>query len=254
MTRVYRWGVARVGVWLGSMRSQTSGGQEAAPRTSAGREVAGSRGSGGSRRRSVRCAGAFPVGDGTGPDPEERMWPWARRGRLSGEGLRDALRELGGQVPGLEPQLPRRHGYGRCGAFRTPDPGAVEPVSAPLCLIGHRVQVGRDGVRRRGVFPESPELGVIPVTAGLSGKGFPGQQSFAPDRQQPLAVQLPGMERPEAHNVIVARPGARRGRNAVRTGRRGDQRSSWLARTLPRVRTRMRRVPRCRSGGRFQNR
>lgn len=117
----------------------------------------------------MRRAGAFPVGDGTGPDPEERMRRWDLRDGAPGEDFRGAFRELGPKVPGFEPQLSRRYGDGRRSPFPGPDPGAVEPVAAPLRLVGHRVQIGSDGARGRGVLTESPELGVIPVTPSLSG-------------------------------------------------------------------------------------
>jgi len=106
-----------------------------------------------------------------------------RRGGASGESLRGAFRELGGQMPGFEAQLSRRHRDGRRGPFRSSDPGAVEAVAAPLCLVGDGVQVGSDGASRRGVLAESPKLRVVPVTAGFSGEDFPGQESFAPDQQ-----------------------------------------------------------------------
>gem|GEM_PF-6580999 len=67
------------------------------------------------------------------------------------------------------------------------------------------MQKGRDGGNRRGVLAESPQLGVVPVADGPSRQGLLGEQSFAPDRQQPLPVEQVGMQRPEAHEGIVAR-------------------------------------------------
>lgn len=87
----------------------------------------------------MHCAGAFPVGDRAGPDPEERMRRWDRRDGAPGQGFRGAFRELGAEVLRFEAQLPRRYEDGRHGPFRSPDPGAVEPVAAPVRLVGDHV-------------------------------------------------------------------------------------------------------------------
>ena len=104
VARDWSWVWRQLGlVGIVASESQTQGGgRDRAPRTHAGPEAAGGRGSRGARKRSGRQAGAFPVGDRAGLDPEERMWRRDRRHAAAGEGCRGAFRELGPKVTGFE--------------------------------------------------------------------------------------------------------------------------------------------------------
>ena len=55
------------------------------------------------------------------------------------------------------------------------------------------------------MLAESPQMGMVPVAEDLSRNDLLGEQSFAPDGHQPLPVEQVGMQRPEAHQDILAR-------------------------------------------------
>jgi hypothetical protein len=63
----------------------------------------------------------------------------------------------------------------------------------------HRRQVRIDRQPRRGMRPEAFELRMLPVTTRFIAKHGTGEQSLAPQRDQSLPIQVPGMQRPQPH-------------------------------------------------------
>ena len=204
----------------------------APPRDCPGREAAGGRGSGGARRRCGRRTGAFPVGDRAGVAPG-----------TADVAAGPARRCAGGESPGRAP-IASPGGAGLRSAAAPPSPGWA-PRSVPKSRSGRGRSGSRAGPPRRRPhagrsrwrFEETRAHGI----AGAGGdSGSRGSLRQAPSGPAGLRAITPGA-------LAGPTPG-----DGVTRGAR-DQRSSWLARTLPPVRTTMRRVPRCRSGGRFQN-
>jgi hypothetical protein len=76
---------------------------------------------------------------------------------------------------------------------------AIEAVAACRRFVDDRVQVAVDRRDRRAAVTEPIELRVSPVAARRAAQHGARQQALAPDGDQRLPVQVPGMERPEPH-------------------------------------------------------
>ena len=132
--------------------------------------------------------------------------------------------ELGGAVLRFEPELAGGHRDGCRMGDGAVDTGAVEAAATAVGLVGHRVEVSRNRGLRGGVLPKAVELGVVPVAAGLASQYLAGEECVTPDGEERLPVKHPGVERPEAHGVILAdRAGTRVGPRASAWMRRFNQ-------------------------------
>lgn len=112
------------------------------------------------------------------------------------------------QVPPLVLQLPSSLANLLCAA----PPGNlanVELVTTPLGLGRYLVEKRPNRGHRFGRRTESQELRMIPVTSRRSSKDLLCQQPFSPARNQPLRIQIPRMNCPQAHGIASERPPGR---------------------------------------------
>ncbi len=53
---------------------------------------------------------------------------------------------------------------------------------------------------------ESQELRMVPIAFGLASQHGPGEQRLAPEGDEALWIQVPGMNRPESHRFTPSGP------------------------------------------------
>src|SRR5690606_31678932 len=95
-------------------------------------------------------------------------------------------------------ELPARNDYAFYRAHGA-DLGAVKAVAARQRLFMDGAQVGADGIARTGVRAKALELRVMAIAFGLAPQHRPRQQRLSPQRDEPLRVEIAGMERPQPH-------------------------------------------------------
>jgi hypothetical protein len=75
----------------------------------------------------------------------------------------------------------------------------VERISAAVCLGHHLFKITIDGRERGCVRTKALELWMMPVSLGVTPEHGTREQALAPERHQSAGVEIPGMQRPEAH-------------------------------------------------------
>src|SRR5690606_7641477 len=118
----------------------------------------------------------------------------AQLGRARGK-----LRE---QVPPLELDLALGH-LDPCARLGALDAQAVEAVRTTIGLVGEEREIGADGGRRVRQRLEALELRVSRVAPGAPEEHGLSEQGLAPAGDEPLPVELLGMEAPDAHAVTL---------------------------------------------------
>src|SRR3954451_795874 len=78
---------------------------------------------------------------------------------------------------------------------------SIEVVAALIGFIRDITEVDGDGRGGITMLAEPIELRMVSIAARKPGQHRLGQQPFPPERHQPLRVEVPGMERPEAHQA-----------------------------------------------------
>ena len=73
----------------------------------------------------------------------------------------------------------------------------VERVAANGSLVVHSREVEVDGGERCRVLAEPVELGVVAIANRAAAQDFAGKQSLTPQRDQPLRIEVFGVQRPE---------------------------------------------------------
>lgn len=153
-------------------------------------------------------------------------------------GRRAAQRQLVAQVLPFEFELAARH-RDAADRRRRAELAAVEAVAARQRFGMHRRQVRVDRGQRLGVFTEALQLRVVLVAARLAAQHRTRQQGLAPERDQALRIEVPGVEGPEAHGRARqsgrGAAGARGGRSISGAVRRGPRRvgRGFVTRGLP---------------------
>jgi hypothetical protein len=109
------------------------------------------------------------------------------------EPRRVADREFREQVLPFACQLAAGHGD-RFDRAHRPDLAAVEGVASRCRLGVDRRKVGVDRQPRRGVGMEALELRMAGVAARPAAQDGLGQQGFAPQGEQPLAIEILRMQ------------------------------------------------------------
>ena len=123
-----------------------------------------------------------------------------------------ASSELAHQVAPLVRKLPAGHRNGSHASQRA-DFAAIECVAAPGRFSVYLLQVRIDGRSRKGVRAEPLELRMVPVTAGFAAQDGLCEQRLAPERDQPLGIEIARMQAPEPHGssgALTARTTCRR--------------------------------------------
>jgi hypothetical protein len=87
------------------------------------------------------------------------------------------------------------------GMLEKADLRAVEVVAAPGRFLLHDGQIVGNGLLGMMVFFEAIQLGVIIVAPGFSAQDGLGQQAFTPTAKQTLAVDIFGVNGPQAHKI-----------------------------------------------------
>lgn len=82
------------------------------------------------------------------------------------------------------------------------DFGPIESVAARRSFSVDGTKVRAHGVTRRGVGLEPHELRVMTVAFGRAPQHRPGEQRFAPERDEPLRIEIARMNRPQPHRRI----------------------------------------------------
>ena len=132
-------------------------------------------------------------------NPRERPVPGGRAHAQLRQQMPPFVLELSARLD----QPPRR-------AARAQFP-AVEAVAAALGLGVNAGQIGIDRGDRIGMGAEAHELRVAAVAARAALEHPPGEQRFAPERDQPARVEVAGMNGPEPHDGGSRRIGGARG-------------------------------------------
>lgn len=83
------------------------------------------------------------------------------------------------------------------------EPGPIEGIATCHGLGMDSGQVRVDGKARLGVSPETLQLRMAGVAASLPAEHRPGQQGLAPQRHEPLRVEIFGVQGPETHDVAT---------------------------------------------------
>ena len=143
----------------------------------------------------------FPGADGPGHEIEDRM-------RIGNDDLamssipRDvSFVKLSQQVLPFELQLTRRRREPRY-FTESRQLRAVEGVAADRCLGVDLGKIRVDRHARRRAVAKSPQLRVVSVTDRTASQNGSSEQRFAPKRHQPFGVEIPGVKRPESHDVL----------------------------------------------------
>lgn len=88
---------------------------------------------------------------------------------------------------------------------RDPDRGSlmdlrsIEYIPPPGRLMDDLREVRSNGTEGIGGCSKALELWVMNIPARTSFEDFLREESFTPDREKSLSVEITGMERPEAH-------------------------------------------------------
>src|SRR5690606_41678191 len=101
------------------------------------------------------------------------------------------------QLP-LRLELAPRDDYALYGAYRA-YLGAVKTIAARQRLVMDGAQVGADRIAWIGVGAETLKLRVMAIAPGPATQHRPRKQRLAPQRDEPLRVEIAGMERPQPH-------------------------------------------------------
>jgi len=101
--------------------------------------------------------------------------------------------------PEFELPLADRDGIDVVG--RRSDLALIEAIPTPSRLFMNTSQVRGYGLRRRGRVAEANELGMANVAACLPVENRLCQQRLAPERHQTSAVEVLGVQCPEAHDL-----------------------------------------------------
>src|SRR4051812_8378230 len=102
------------------------------------------------------------------------------------------------QMLPLVEHLAPRHDDARDRTARS-DLAAVEVVTPLDRLFVNRTQVRVDRRARRSVRREARELRMMPIASRLATQYGAREQRLSPERNEPLAVEVLRVERPEAH-------------------------------------------------------
>lgn len=76
------------------------------------------------------------------------------------------------------------------------DLAAIEAISSFRRFHINDGEIGINGQKRRYVEFETLQLRMMPVSTRFTAQYLPRQQSLAPQRYQPLRVEVLGMQRP----------------------------------------------------------
>jgi hypothetical protein len=126
----------------------------------------------------------------------------------------------GGAIRG--PVVDTSREYDACPPGRRPDPAPVKRIAASLRLVRDDFHIGVEGGTRRALRAESLELRMMTVAPGLAAEHRAGEKTLAPQRHEPLGIEILRVQRPKARRPPngrgAARPlqqgcGARRGSN-----------------------------------------
>lgn len=143
-------------------------------------------------------ANALPRLDPAGPSTKQGM---ALR-RLNRSPLAKvrwtAQAKLPEQVPPLMRELSRCYGNRRHVAHGA-NLGTVKSIAAARCFSVNGAQVRGNGGPRRCMGLEPLQLGMMPVAPGQAPKHCTGQQRLAPQRDEPLRIEVAGMDGPQPH-------------------------------------------------------
>jgi len=74
-------------------------------------------------------------------------------------------------------------------------------ITAARGFAGHVAQIRGNGLKRFGVLAKSRQLRMTRVSSRLTGDDFLGQESFAPERNQSLGVEISRVNSPKAHGI-----------------------------------------------------
>ena len=101
------------------------------------------------------------------------------------------------------PPLVLQLSVGCAEAVNGPEPTefrAIEVVTPEARLFIHERKVTVDGCARRRAGSKSRQLRVVAISRGSSAKHFAREQRLAPERDESLRVEVPGMQRPESQS------------------------------------------------------
>ena len=135
---------------------------------------------------------------GTGDDNEQGVRVRRRYCAQLARAVRATGPEFSHQMPPLELELARR--------FREPAHGAgptqlapIEPISTSAGLGMDAGEVTVQASHGIGQGPKPEQLRVTVIAPGRSLKHRPGEQRLAPEGDQPLHVEILGVNRPQSH-------------------------------------------------------
>jgi hypothetical protein len=117
--------------------------------------------------------------------------------------------ELHEQMSPLILDLVRRHGNRHLNLDKA-DLAPVERIAANLGLGMDALQIRTDDRLGCRMGEKPLELRMIPVAASRARQHGTSQQRFAPERDEPLRVEIPGVQGPETHGDCLAWAACRR--------------------------------------------
>ena len=147
---------------------------------------------------SASNAPSLPRLDVSGTDAEERMRARAALAPPPCIQPGTSCSKLAQKMPPFVPDLPSSRAHQDTLADR-PNPTSVERIPASGCLRRNAAQVGVDGRARSRMCPESSQLRVMAVAPRLAAQHRARKQRLAPQGNQPLRIEILGMQGPQAH-------------------------------------------------------
>ena len=159
------------------------------------------------RKARIRpgCSGsllldAFPLGDRSRDDAKQGMCCRNRQVKMAPIDRRAAPLQFAQQPAPFVLQL----AVGRADALHASGSAkfrAIECVTSSTGLVVDESKVTVHGSARCRTGPEPRELRMLAISDGASAKHLAGEQRLAPEGDQSLCVEIPGMKRPQAHRV-----------------------------------------------------
>jgi hypothetical protein len=108
------------------------------------------------------------------------------------------------QMPNLEQHLPAGTGnlldYVKIHYF-----GCIERIAAAHRFFQDRIEIEGNSRDRFGMGTKTFKLRMIPVARCFSLNNFLCEESFPPEGNQTLRIEISGMERPESHKRLGCR-------------------------------------------------
>jgi hypothetical protein len=140
-------------------------------------------------RNRTLSAQYFPCLDITLHHPEQLVRLRLRHRFDALQCLRFAQFKFGAQVRQFIIHLSarNRHFDTLCAAA---DFRVIEAVTTPFRLSSHFARICRNGSRRIGLVAKALQLRMMAIASGLSGQYFLRKQSFTPQRNQPLGIEV----------------------------------------------------------------